>query len=1043
MLREKRNFIKGLNGDSSQRLLEAGEYLNLMNGRVAVTEFGRWGRVENVPGTTSISQSVFPPYGTSLTIGAVADTDRNRILFFNQNSLGFHGIYCLDYSSPTSPVIYAVLYDTQVTGGLDFSKSYRIDRDAGVVGDLLYWTDNLNQPRRINIEAGIKMNHAAYSTTVTPYSYPMNESVLTIIRRPFGLGLTATKVTDGAITENFLKDFSGQFASMITYRDGEETITSLPSAMLNYNYATGTFNAVDAVFDINEDFDQDVQMVDLLVRYNNEPSYFRVRRWDKAVAADAAAIAAHNAGSTALTYRFYNDKLGVAVGQAQSVKPEDPIPVTAKTLTLAINRLFLGNYVKGYTTPVQTSLQIDTFQTSSADPTNAVCYKAFSSYQISIRFRDYYSRKSAIVTNDNCVFNIGDRNFDITSYITSVSWILSNISATTEIPDWAYYYDILITKNLRTRYFISGRSFTTQYAIKNNDGTFNYQNTYTGDAYGIGINPLLLENVGYAYNPGDLCRIYISGSATVTEVPVLEQDGGIILVGLANLGDLSVQPNIAFEIYTPYKKSENEAFYTTGNTYLVTNPGTVSRTYSTTTGTIAGDIYREKLTTSLPFLTITTRCESMSPNNKVNVLAWFNFYGQIGIQSSLGQVNKTNFVMWSNTKIQGTQTNGLSTFDSADERSIAQSAGDITKLQVASKTVEEGSVLLAICEKETASIYLGEVQLVGASKTAFVASSPEVFGTANILKGNFGSKNKESVIEYLGMVFFLDILNGCFVQYSSAGLEPVSRYNMSRFFQRYCGEYLEANANNLDNINGFHHIPTCIDPFHKEVICTLPGLIYENYATTLPSYSSVPSYATSIVNRFDIFDQLGKTMAYKLEENVWGNNFQYMAEQYAYLQNTLFAFKNGAPHTHNTNITNWNTFYGTAYPLRLCFTGNLNPSLIKDLFNISIEGSGDKPNYTVALAAIPNQQITDLAYDDEAWVNNESVWEAAFLMDRLSPNASGTADQKLFTGDNLKDYVVFVMCEWQSYTGLIYINFINLGYSQSKGQKNLTDVINP
>ena len=76
---------------------------------------------------------------------------------------------------------------------------------------------------------------------------------------------------------------------------------------------------------------------------------------------------------------------------------------------------------------------------------------------------------------------------------------------------------------------------------------------------------------------------------------------------------------------------------------------------------------------------------------------------------------------------------------------------------------------------------------------------------------------------------------------------------MERLFKNYAKDYLAANSNNLDNINGFHHIPTYIDPFHKEFGISLPGLIYQNYADTLPSYATVPSYASSIINRFDIF----------------------------------------------------------------------------------------------------------------------------------------------------------------------------------------------
>lgn len=1040
MLIEKRSFEGGCNGDLSPRVLPTNVMLNCMNARVGVTEFGRDNRVENIPGTTAISQSVRPPYGTDQTIGAVSDNDRNRILYFNHNSLGFHGIYCLDYSAPTTPIIYAVLYDTQVTGGLGFSKTSRIDRDAGIVGNLLYWTDNLNQPRRINIDAGIKTNHSSYVTSVAAYSWPMTQSVIALIRRPFGLALTATKVTDGTITNNFIYNFAGQAAAQLTYRDSERSVWGSTSPMVNFNYSTDTFNAIDFAFDINEDFDQDVQIVRLAVRFGNDPNLFVIKTWNKAVTSEAAEITAHNAGSQALTFRFKNDVDGIAVGNADSVKPEDSVPLTAKTLTPFNNRLALSNYVVGYDTPTSTSLTAGV-TTSSTVATVSRVYKSFSSYQISIRFRDYYGRKSAVVTRSVCIANIADRNYDYLTYTTAITWALSNVNALTEIPSWAYYYDILTTKNLRTRNFIQAQSFVTQYAKKQSDGTYTYQNNYSGsvDALAVSAYFLIQQGIGYTFSEGDLARIYVNGSATVNEVIVTGQDGSNILLKPVNLGDLTTQPQLLYGIYSPYKKAEDEAYFTTGQEYLITNPGTASRAYATTSGSILGDVYRLSTTVPFPPTAFTYMAESMSPNNTIVWNRWTNIYGEANFESILGQTSKTNFVKWSNPTIPGSATNGLSTFDALDEKSLPLSMGDISKIQVANKVTEEGNIMLAIGEKETASLYLGEVQLVGASANAFIASSPGVIGTVNILKGSYGTKNKESVIEYLGLVFWLDIVNGCFVQYSQAGLEPVSRYGMSRFFQRYCSEYQEASTGNLDNINGFHHTPTAIDPFNKEVLCTLPGLIYENYATTLPSYSAVPSYATSIVNRFDIFDSLGKSMAFSFEKNKWGSNFQFMAEQYAYLNNQLFAFKNGSAYTHNTDTTNWNTFYGVQQPMRICFTANYNPSLLRVLNNIAIEGTA-APNFTVALTAIPNIQVSDLAATD--YTNQEGVYYATFLMDRLDPNASGTADQKLYTGSPLTDFSIFVMAEFAQYTGLSWVQFVDIGYSAARGQKQIINVIN-
>lgn len=1008
----------------------------MMNGRIGVSSHGRDMRFESFPGSTAISQNVYPPYGTPTCIGSTVDVQRNRLLYALFNSVGDHGIYCLDFSNQASPIIYAVLYDSQVIGGLGFSKTNRIDRNMKVVGDMLYWTDDNEEPRRINIEAGIKMNHASYVTTVARYEWPMNQSVIKLIRRPPGT-LPAITPTYGGSSPTAAGEFAGKFAFRYRYRDGEYSVIGTPSDLqvlydsfpaVSPSYLQYIVVGFPDVISGGEAIDQDVQVVELVVSYGNDPNYFVIRKWDKDNAADLAAINLHNQNiGSGLTYNFYNDILGTAVSNEDSVKQEDSVPLQVKTIETALNRLFLANYRSGYDVPTTSSLTPSLSSSGGA----ARMIKRFSSYQIGIRFRDESGRRTAIYTNDDMLITTPDRTYADTLATNDVlNWALSNAAAADEIPDWAYYYDIMITKNLRTRFYMQAKAAAMKYVIKAADGTYSYQDTYDASAFGVAIDLSTLESqgMGYILTQGDIARLYVSGSATVYSLPVIAQEGNYVIVHLDNLGSFVVQPNILFELYTPYKRSTSETFYTCGKSFKVTNPTASNRTYSTTSGFFPGD--------SFTLGRVSVVCERMSPSDKY----WkdnFVPYGQTSIESSFGQVDKTNFVRFSNTVIPGSTINGLSTFDALDEQSMALSMGEIQKLQNASKTQELGNVMLIIGQRQTASAYLGEIQLVGSDSNAFIASSPGVIGTVNILRGNYGTQNPESVLEWKGLVFWLDIIEGCVVQYSQAGLDDVSRYNMKRFFERYCSGYLNTNANNLDNINGFHHIPFGIYPPSAELMCTLPGLIYSNYADVLPSYGGVaPSYASSIINRFDVFDSLAKTMSFKIEENRWPENFEFMPEWYDYIGDTLFAFKNGQVYTMFSNTAAYNTVFGTQYPMRLCLPANKNPSLQKTLSNIAVEASA-KPDFVVALTAVPNQQITDLAGDDEGWEDQEGIFYAPFLKDRLSPNASGTADQKLFTGDQLLDFSIFVLCEWSTVEGLVWCQFLNIGYESSRGQKKV------
>lgn len=1135
MLIEKRYWNEGLNSDVDPKLFSDKEMLNLMNGRFGITKQGRSGRIQNVPGHSLVSQSVYPPYGSQQTLGSAVDIKRGRILYVNYNSFDDHGIYAYDLASGNT---YAVLYDTQVTGGLGLSKSYRINRNMKVIGDLLYWTDNFNRQRKVNIERGIRTNHASYVTDEQPYSWPMTQDVISLLKRPPLYPVVIQKVTQSSpvLENNFIKNEAFEFLARYYYKDGETSVMSVYSELANYNASTDEYNAIDIVFQNLEYIDQDVQRVDLIVRYGNTNKFFVIKTWDKAITDEAQEIANHNNGTELLNYRFYNDKIGEAIDyDGYGYKPFDSVPRYSETLEIATNRLFLGNNIIGYDTPTvipnltaefvedgdgatvtanwiavtyngganvhyfldmqttgdplvdgiydyppQTTPLPSTVAFASmvfvgygpADFINyllanyptfsaidwsvavteitglspislqgAGCFKTDAAYQIGLQFFDFGDRKCGVVTSDDFIYTTADREYGTVTFITQLNWALSNTNAANEIPEWAVSYAPVITKCLRTRFFLQSKAKNLTYVTKNAAGEYVFNTSvYSANLNGVGVDITLLNGygMGYVFSEGDLIKIY-KGSDVYT-LSIIAQDGNWLVCELQNVGAIgtTASPYLTslFEIYTPFQPSTNEPFFEVGQKYPVTNAGEANREYSVTSGTFSGDVtLLERSDGSNNYFT-----ENMSPNDKY-YLNWYTDAGRVNFLDFIGETEEPNTIAFSNKYIIGSRVNGLSSFDPLNEKDIPLECGELKKLQLTSKSQDEiGVTMLGICEKQTVSMYLGEVQQYGSNKETTLTVSDSVIGTINVLKKTRGIVDSSSVIEYDGLVNFIDMNNGKVVQYSNNGLDDVSDYKMQRFFKVYCDGYLNTNNNNLDNINGFHHTPSCFDPFHREFIISLPGLIYSNYADVLPSYSGVvPDYASSITDRFDIADNLAKTMAFKFEENVWGGDFEPVCEWYDYLYNRTFAFKNGYLYEMYTDTANYNNFFGTEYPLRICFTGNLNPSLLKDLFNIAIE-SNVAPNYTVAMTDYPNQQITDLTDDD--YTDQEGVFYAAFYRDRESPNVSGTAVEKMYEGDLLKDFVVKVMLEFQQYDNLIYINFVNIGYNGSKGQQQIAKTIN-
>ena len=166
MAEVKNAFIKSkMNKDLDARLLPSGEYRNAVNAQISRSEGADVGALENVLGNKLVFD--FEPSVANLTsIGSFVDEVNNAIYIFltdnttsNYNITGTgsnHFIYKLDPS--TSPATATKLVDGPF---LNFSTISPI-HGVNLLEELLFFTDNRNQPRKINVN---NFNVANYYTT--------------------------------------------------------------------------------------------------------------------------------------------------------------------------------------------------------------------------------------------------------------------------------------------------------------------------------------------------------------------------------------------------------------------------------------------------------------------------------------------------------------------------------------------------------------------------------------------------------------------------------------------------------------------------------------------------------------------------------------------------------------------------------------------------------------------------------------------------------------------------------------------------------------
>jgi len=656
------------------------------------------------------------------------------------------------------------------------------------------------------------------------------------------------------------------------------------------------------------------------------------------------------------------------------------------------------------------------------------CFKTDASYQLAVEFLDFAGRKCGALTSNYQIYKTPDRDYSTITYTTLLNWTLSNTNALDEIPEWAHYYSILITKCLRTRQFLQLKAKNITYVTKDADGAYVFnEDTYAATQNGIGIDITSLDSfgMGYVFSGGDLVKVY-KGS-DVYRLSIIAQEGNWIVCELQDIGVIgdTATPYLTslFEIYTPYRFSLNEPFYEIGSIYQVLLPGTDSREYSVTGGSITGDV---TLLDRGGYLT-----ENMSPNDKFYT-RWNTNAGRPNFIDTIGQEAKTNEIAYSDVLIQGTKTNGLSTFEALNTKDIPIECGDGTKLQVADKITEQGNIMLAICVNETVSLYLGEAQLLGTSQNAFIAQSADVIGTVNVLQGSYGSMNAESVVAVRGRVFFYCLIKGCFVGYSNAGLFPISDYGMKRVSHLFSQAYASLSQDEIEALGSRPFVFGGVDPYHMEVYWSIPA------TTETPPKGYLEDYISPdlpVIYPYDIYDGRAKVLVFKPNQDRWAAPHNYQTEGFIDARDYLFSAKNGSMYKHNNDNGTDDTYskwYGEVVKPSIGFIINEEPNIVKQFLTLNIEGNTIEPTWVHHRTELPFVQSTD----NTEWNNRRGVLYEKYgiLRDRLSPNATGTFDEKLYTGDKMAGQWMKVYVEYTT-NELLQIRFFTVGVVMEAGQK--------
>ncbi len=372
--------------------------------------------------------------------------------------------------------------------------------------------------------------------------------------------------------------------------------------------------------------------------------------------------------------------------------------------------------------------------------------------------------------------------------------------------------------------------------------------------------------------------------------------------------------------------------------------------------------------------------ETMSASDYYDSSVWSQ--GKIGIIDYVGKVNVNN-IRWSDSYVQGTKINGLSSFQGLNYDTITNKYGDITAM------VEVGHTLRVYCESNGISIPVGRTSYTDATGNDMVVASDKILGAQRIDEDGHGTVYPESICKVGTRVYFFDTRKSCFVRDSLNGAYPISGkfsyeggvadFKMETFFKE------KADAMKLRGETNFK-IKTGYDAEKKLVVVMIDD-VYDGAHNDIICFHE-PS------NRW-------VTFLIKKEPDI---SYTEMPEWVSKDSPSMFMYMDGGTWIHD-NRADICKFFGIQRGIENRVYSHEGNNLIKLYEAISIHCNQQLDLDEIYVYNEETGQAYQLSLIPDAWWERiEGVYRSAYLRDMLTNGVSARKD--LFNGDFLRGYVI-------------------------------------
>ena len=375
-----------LNQSSDSKIRSKEDMIDALNVSISSDERnseGNEGVIKPVKSNVNISGTAFDFDGSKTVLGKLEDTKNDVVYFFvhctDQNKSGVYAYDPNNYFTGHNPdEIIEIFTNAEfnfdqtsfVKGDVTYIQTKR-EHDGVVYEDtpLLFFTDNINEPRKLNVL------RAYYEDFVQDYVVGTNsiKDFITACPKAPSFPITFEFVADENLPYSEFRNINGfQFAYQMVYRDQNvSAISTISEIAVPPSYIT--HGASELPMPLNQhnvcrltipidDMSFEVEKVKILARRGNDGQFFEIQEVDTAPAGfvllgftseDIFDVLDEgnplNLGTnTELVFDFKNDTVNKIVSSEDQSKQFDTLPKRAEAQSIVDNRLFYGNYVEGF-----------------------------------------------------------------------------------------------------------------------------------------------------------------------------------------------------------------------------------------------------------------------------------------------------------------------------------------------------------------------------------------------------------------------------------------------------------------------------------------------------------------------------------------------------------------------------------------------------------------------------------------------------------------------------------------------------------------------